>query len=165
MENQITIKPSFDSKSIFWASLAMGANYRIIIYFIIILVFAAFKFSQVGLSSYTDLIPFVIVFPLVLGALLFGIYKKSKQQITDNPKIKEDITYIVTNDYFYEKGESFEIKYFWKDVFKVAEKKDFFLIYIKKNVAKIIKKSDLKDNQYNELKALLNSLQIKKSLK
>ena len=34
-----------------------------------------------------------------------------------------------------------------------------------KNDIKIIRKADLKDNQYNELKELFNSIDIKKSLK
>ena len=48
---------------------------------------------------------------------------------------------------------------------KVVEKKEWFLIYIEKNTAKVIRKADIKDNQYNELKELFNSLNIKKSLK
>ena len=71
----------------------------------------------------------------------------------------EQITYI--ENYI----KSFDIKYFWKDIVKLEEKNDLFLIYVKKNQAKFIKKSDLKNNQYNELKALFNSLNIKKSLK
>ena len=57
------------------------------------------------------------------------------------------------------------MKYFWKDIFKIEEKNDWFLIYITKDMAKVIRKADLKDNQYNELKELFNSLNIKKSLK
>jgi hypothetical protein len=41
----------------------------------------------------------------------------------------------------------------------------WFLIYIDKKHAKVIRKADLKDNQYNELKELFSSLPIKKSLK
>jgi len=57
------------------------------------------------------------------------------------------------------------MKYFWKDIFKIVEKNDWFLIYITKNMAKVIRKADLKDNQYKELKELFGSLNIKKSLK
>ena len=165
MENQIVIKPTFDAKSVFLASLAVGVSYKIIIYFIIVFGFSMFNLHNQGIANFAVFLPFSIVIILVLGAILFSTYLRSKKHINDNPKLKEDITYVLNRDFFYEKGETFEIKYFWNEVFKVTEKKEFFLIYIKKNVAKIIKKSDLKDNQYNELKSLFNSLDIKKSLK
>lgn len=64
-----------------------------------------------------------------------------------------------------EVGDSFNMKFFWKDLKKITEKKDWFLIYLEKNSAKVLNKSDLKNNQYNELKQLFNSIDIKKSLK
>ncbi|WP_396155960.1 YcxB family protein [Flavobacterium sp.] len=47
----------------------------------------------------------------------------------------------------------------------MKETKKWFLIYQKKNTALPIIKTDLKDNQYNEIKELFNSINIKKSLK
>lgn len=166
MENQIVIKPSFDTKSIFRASLIMGPGKRLGLYIGILFVVVLFNTYNTNDTSnpYFWIILFLALV-LLVGMVIFRIYRESKKVITDNPKVKEDITYTLNSEYFHEKGESFEIKYFWKDVFKIEEKKDFFLIYIRKNVAKIIKKTDLKDNQYNEIKVLLNSLHINKSLK
>lgn len=62
-------------------------------------------------------------------------------------------------------GDTFNIKFFWKDLKKITEKSNSFYIYTEKNTAKVLLKSDLKDNQYNELKQLFNSIDIKKSLK
>jgi uncharacterized protein YneF (UPF0154 family) len=166
MENEIILKPTFDAKTIFKASLSINANKKITAYFIALAVVFGINYYN---SNRSDGLFFWITFTIILllyGALvMYKTYSASKKQITSNPRIKENIIYTINNDFFQEKGESFDIKYFWKDVFKVVEKKDFFLIYVQKCVAKIIKKEDLKDNQYNELKVLFNSLDIKKSLK
>lgn len=165
MEDPIVIKPSFDAKSIFKATLLVFGNSRIAIYFIVF-------FAILTINTFTNAsedkyfwVPMAIVFPLVILWFLYRIYISSKKQLTENPRLKEDISHTFTADFFQEKGESFDVKYFWKDIAKLVEKQDFFLIYLKKNQAKIVKKSDLKDNQYNELKALFSSLNIKKRLK
>lgn len=165
MENQITIKPTFDVKSIFNATISIFWGSRIMIFLII---FIALQLVNVFLNGWQYLNswwPFFFGI-VILGAIMpLAFYQASKKQMKDNPKLKEDIHYTLNHEYFFEKGESYEVKYFWKEVVKVQEKKDFFLIYIRKNAAKLIKKSDLQDNQYNELKTLFKSLPIKKSLK
>jgi len=51
----------------------------------------------------------------------------------------------------------------WKESFQIKETDKWFLLYLNKTSALPIIKEDLKDNQYNELKQLFNSLDIKKS--
>jgi hypothetical protein len=165
MENQIIIKPTFDAKSIFWASITVGLGSRFIIFFIAFFSIITLNILLSGANHFDSWMPFLIMMVIMPVLVFWGTYRRSKKAFNDNPKLKEDITYTLNNEYFFEKAETYEVKYFWKEVFKIQEKKDFFLIYIRKNVAKIIKKSDLKDNQYNELKTLFNSLPIKKSLK
>jgi hypothetical protein len=165
MESQIVIKPSFDANSTFKATLLVYKNSRLFIYLIVIFIIMSISVSTNASHDKYFWVPLVTVYPLVVIWFVYRIYAASKKQLTDNPRLQEDITHVFTANYFQEKGESFDIKYFWKDIVKLEEKNDLFLIYIKKNQAKFIKKSDLKNNQYNELKALFNSLNIKKSLK
>ncbi|WP_460573999.1 YcxB family protein [Flavobacterium koreense] len=104
---------------------------------------------------------FLLLFPI---ALIFAIYRFTKKTLS-NIKLKENINIKFNSESFEDIGETFNMKYFWKDIFKIVEKRDWFLIYITNDVAKVIRKADLKDNQYNELKELFGSLNIKKSLK
>jgi hypothetical protein len=50
-------------------------------------------------------------------------------------------------------------------MYQIKETKSWLLIYVQKNSAFPIIKSELKNNEYNELKELFNSIDIKKSLK
>ena len=111
------------------------------------------------LIDFPDLI--FILLPLMI---LFSVYKQTKTRLS-NVKLKENIFIKFNTQYLEDFGESFNMKYFWKDIFKIVEKKEWFFIYMDKKHAKVIRKADLKDNQYNELKELFSSLNVKKSLK
>lgn len=172
MGKEIILKPSFNVRS------SMKGTYYILYKPLNIIIFSFLLASAIfGLSDYFFNIldntkktnhdfPF---FGLIIILLPFFIYlltyKAAKKQINNNPRIKEDISYIFNMEYFQEKGETFEVKHFWKNILKIVEKKDMFLFYIGKNRAMLLQKADLKDNQYNELKQLFNSIDIKKSLK
>lgn len=169
MEKEIIVKPTFDVKSFFKATLSVLFGplkfFPIIIVLslilTIVLYFSSDIFSDEDIFSILKPILFLILFSFFF---VFYIYKISKKQITENPRLKENIIYILNEEYFQEKGETFEVKHFWNNIYKVIEKKEFFLIYTHKNKANYIKKSDLKDNQYNDIKGLFNSLSIKKKL-
>ncbi len=169
MEKEVIIKPSFDVKSTFNASLLVLMSTKLKLYSLFLLTIILINlFSNFALEEKTDIISIIIpflIFPTIILLSVFFIYRSTKKQIEENPRLKENIVYILNNEYFQEKGDSFEIKHFWKNIIKVVEKKDFFLIYIAKNKANFIRKSDLKNTQYDELKELLSSLNIKKSLK
>lgn len=118
-----------------------------------------------GSKSFIELLYFPdAIFILLPIIIVFTVFKQTKARLS-YVKLKENIFIKFNNEYREDVGESFNMKYFWKDIFKIVEKKDWFLIYIDKKCAKIIRKADLKDNQYNEVKELFSSLNIKKSLK
>ena len=121
------------------------------------------NFNNIEISL-IETITSILVIPLFLSFFIFSIFRKTKKSILENPRLKENIIYIINNKSFQEKGDSFDLKYFWENIKKIVEEKDFFLIYVAKNNAIVIKKTDLKDNQYIELKELFNSLNIKKKL-
>ena len=173
MEKEIVIKPSFDAKSIFRALYYIRKNNksRIIYITIIIILLITNIYNSCNShpniensKSILDWLPFILI-PFFIFIFIFKNYKKTQGQISENPRLKEDISYILNKECFQEKGESFEVKHFWENLFKIVEEKDMFLIFTQKNKSLFIKKSDLKENQYTELRELFNSLNIKKSLK
>lgn len=114
--------------------------------------------------NFLDLLPFGIVI-LVWIIVYFLTISNLKKNIIKNKKNLESQKITFTKDSFTQEGESFKIENFWKESFQIKETKDWLLIYLNKNSALPIIKEDLKHNQYNELKELFNSIEIKKSLK
>ncbi|MFM9988190.1 YcxB family protein [Flavobacterium sp.] len=162
----IIIKQSFPIKEYFIATFNILTNKIVIwffgvIYFFILLVFILFLIAE---TNKTEILSSSYVTFLYPFFLLFALYIGVRMQL-NNPKLKENILQIISKENYCQKGETFEIKYFWNDFIKIEEIKNSFLLYISKKKAIIILKKDLKDNQYNELKELINSLNIKKSLK
>jgi len=88
-----------------------------------------------------------------------------KKNILSNKKNFELQTITFNTKSYIQEGETFKIENFWNETYQIKETKKWFLIYQKKNTALPIIKTDLKDNQYNEIKELFNSLNINKNLK
>jgi hypothetical protein len=179
MEKEIIIKPSFEFNVVFSANKHLWyskISNKILIIFISFLLFIFILFTLFLLifstktelnESYNSLInsgpTFLVLFliPIIHYAI---IYNNSKRLIK-NYRLSENIEFIFNKDFFEEKGETFDIKHYWEKLYKVKECKSYFLIYQNKNLANIIPKTKITNNQYNELKELFNSLNIKKSLK
>ena len=168
MEKKIIVKPSFVFKDYFKAYLYLQSRktsfiiVSIAISIIIILNLINFYLNDISAEEiFSSSFIFILFFPILI---IFSVYRYTKK-ILSNPKLEENITIHFNKDYIEDVGESFNMKYYWKDLKKITEKSDWFLIYVEKNFAKIIRKADLKENQYNELKELFNSIDIKKSLK
>lgn len=102
---------------------------------------------------------------LIWLVIYFSIISIIRKNILANKKNSEFQKITFDDKSYIQEGETFKIVNFWNETFQIKETKEWFLIYPKKNSALPIIKADLKDNQYNELKALFNSLNIKKSLK
>ncbi|MEG0848848.1 MAG: YcxB family protein [Flavobacterium sp.] len=168
MEKEIIVKPSFTFKDYFKANLYIYLTRPAfiiisVVVFLIILVNVTNIFSnEVNLKDiFTSSFVFILLYPLLI---IYSIYRHTKR-IFKNPRLNENLSIHFNENYMEEVGDSFNMKFFWKDLKKITEKKDWFLIYLEKNSAKVLNKSDLKNNQYNELKQLFNSIDIKKSLK
>ncbi|WP_426486275.1 YcxB family protein [Flavobacterium sp. 2] len=172
MDKEIILKPSFNVSS------SMKGTYYIlykplhIFIFFFLLAAAIFSLSDYFFNildnkdeTKHDFPFFALIIILIPFFIYLLTYKAVKKEINHNPRIKEDIKYIFNIEYFQEKGETFEVKHFWKNIVKIVEKKDMFLFYLNKNRAILLQKTDLKGNQYDELKQLFNSINIKKSLK
>jgi mRNA-degrading endonuclease YafQ of YafQ-DinJ toxin-antitoxin module len=170
MEKEIVVKPSYNIESYLRANFyVLFKPWYIFLYSFLLLVgamnFLDYYFDISHNYETIDFPPFSLVIILVPLFLYYSFRKMIKKQLNENPRIKEDISYIFNDEYFQEKGETFEVKHFWKNLTKVVEKKDMFLFYTTKNKALLLQRVDLNDNQYKELKQLFNSIDIKKSLK
>ena len=102
---------------------------------------------------------------IILLVLYFSTISSIKKNILANKKNTEFQTITFSQKSYLQEGETFRVENFWNEMYQIKETKSWFLIYQKKNMAFPIIKAELKDNQYNELKELFNSLNIKKSLK
>ncbi|MDI9309609.1 MAG: YcxB family protein [Limnohabitans sp.] len=138
-----------------------------------------FKYLFVGLpiifainvasSEKTDSFFLDYIFPVLIVIVIWTyIYFRSihtaKKRIISNSKNFENITLTVNKDSFIQEGQTFKIQNFWKEINKIKETKEWYLIFQNQNSAIPIFKKDLSENQNNDLKELFNSLDIKKSL-
>lgn len=168
MEKEIIIKPSFDVNSTFKVIfyVLFGNKKSIIIFFTALFIIFSNNYFSIASGKKQEFdIYSLLMIVFFITILTFLIYRSIKKKILNNPRLKENIFFILNKEYFQEKGDSFEVKHFWENIIKVVENKDFFLIYITKYSALYVRKIDLKENQYDELRGLFNSLDIKKSLK
>ena len=173
MNQEIIIRPTFDIKSSLKGLAYILLKPRLLVlYFFVAFVFI-FNFldSTLNIFGIYDVnskrqFPVGLLLIVVLPIFFYFLsYRSIKKQLDSNPRYKEQILYILNNEFIEEKGDSFAVKHFWKNLYEIVEKKNMFLIFTSKNRAILIKKSDLKQNQYQELKYLFNSLEIKKKLK
>lgn len=172
MEKEIVIKPKYELKEYFKVSLYVTLRHPA--YIVLMAIFGIMTLSVLailtlgilgGISNFFSLFdPVYIVFIIWPVLIVYFTYIKTKKAL-ESPRLKENITIKYTNNFFQETGETFDIKYNWKDIKKIIETKKWFLIYIQSNQAKVIVKKDLNKHEYNDLKELFKSLTIKKSLK
>ena len=164
MDKEIIIKPNFIFKDYLRVNyyLLINSRYGLIMSIIIFLVLGYYCFGVInGTISVFDIIFFLIIILFLIPTLM---YIKTKRALSD-PRLKENIQFKINKSNFSDIGQSYHINYKLCDLIKLKETKNFFLFFITNHMVKVIRKADLKDNQYNELKELFSSLNIKKSLK
>ncbi len=172
MKKEIVIKNNFSVKT--YTKAALNAIFPKWMFWILVALYSMLLINGIrmiineilsnkfNLNNLMNIEIFALFFPL----FLYIIFSQSvNNKFKEDSKNKENIYHILNDDFFEIKGDSFVTKYFWRDLLKINEVKDYFLVFMTKNSFLIINKADLKDNQYNELKELFNSLDIKKSLK
>jgi hypothetical protein len=177
MDKEITLhyKPNFDTLAKVQKHMTLVSPW--IIYVIVVIVFIGLnaitnnepdthvvRHVQQKETSFLDFLPLIFV-----GAYLYFIFfrrgSRLKSRLASNPKNLENQELIFNSESFTQIGETFNIKYPWNQIVKIKETKDWFLIYLTKTTAFPITKIELRGNQYYELIALFNSLDIKKNLK
>jgi len=168
MENEIIIKPKFIINDYFKVSLFLFVTSRAFLFLTIAdLLFVGYftYYHYIGFYSFSDLMLIWFIAMVFWPALiLLSMYVKTKRILAD-PRLKEDISFTFNNTMLVDSGQNYSRTFFWSELLQIKETKNFFLIYITKYMVKVIRKVDLKENQYEDLKELFSSLPIKKSLK
>ena len=167
MAKEIIIKPQFNLQDYFKVNLFLF--FRKFIFLVVILLLCGLigivsLFILPSNEAFLAFKPLYIILVLFPALMIFATYRVTKKSL-QNPKLKENIRMSFTSEYFEETGETFTVKYFWTEIYKIEEGKNWFLIFLAKNRVKVILKADLDEVQYTDLKAIFSSLPIKKRLK
>ena len=100
----------------------------------------------------------IIAIPLLLWR---SIKKASKKAFTKNSRFYTNVSYTFTPNSYKSEGKDFSTTYKWEDIYKAKETKKLFFIYISKNQAVILDKSQIDLLQQAEMKNIFNSVQSK----
>ncbi|KIC63627.1 YcxB family protein [Chryseobacterium taiwanense] len=92
-------------------------------------------------------------------------YFRLKNAFYSNKKIQEHISYTFTNEHIRNQGETFEGEFSWNSVFRVKEKKEWFLIYQSVHVMNMVPKKYFTKDQILELRNIITSNQVKAKLR
>jgi hypothetical protein len=169
METTIVIHRQPNAKSLISASRHILFRTRFVK---IIAVFAVLVMLNILLSPNQtpgattrsmDWINYVSVL-LIWAVLLWSIDRSIRKSIANNPKSLEPQTLTFTTQGVVSEGLSYKIEYPWSTVIRIKETRRWLLIYVTKNTALVIEKENLTDNEYNDLKKLFASLNVKKKL-
>jgi hypothetical protein len=174
MEKEITIEYTPNIEALMKVSKYLILRIRFVKFIPIVLLFLLYptvlKAFGVGLglkeenSLLSDLLPIIVVIGIWVG-LYFNMLSTMKKNILNNKRNFETQKIVFNTTSYTQGATTFKVENFWSETYQIKETQDWFLIYPRKNTAFPITKTDLKDNQYKELKELFNSLNIKKSLK
>ena len=105
------------------------------------------------------------IFPfLILGILLSPILTlvQTKKLYQTNRVFQEQLKYTLTNDSIHTKGKTFDSTQKWTGFYKIQETKSFFMLYQSERVATLLDKKMFSDNELNEFKQFIQSLNIQK---
>ena len=132
MEKEIIINPKYELKEYFKVNLYLAFStltYKIFSFFIIIMFLLMLVNILLGTMNELLFEPvhlIIIIYPFIAIYLIYLRTKKSLQ----NPKLKEAVTMKFNNSFFEEIGQTYNIKYDWKEIYSIKETNKWFLIYI-----------------------------------
>ena len=150
MENEIVIKPNYIFWDYFKINLYIFVNkisYYIIIPLSLIFIVLDIYYVNTGQKKIIELFEFPTIFFFLLPIIIFAsVYRITKHSLS-NKKLKENIKIIIDSENVDYQGETFNIKYNWADFIKIKETKNWFLFFINKKQAQVIRKKDLTNEQ------------------
>lgn len=152
--------PSY--KDAFWDYFRIYLYISIRKLFVILMLFSSIYFVLTDVvkiinneKQWLELIDFPsLIFLLLPLVLILSTYRLTEQTLS-NKKLKENITIHIDEAKIQYEGESFHNEYKWKDLVKIKETKNWFLLYVNKNFAQVIRKKDLSTNQVIDLRTII----------
>ena len=124
--------------------------------------------------SYTTGTPLFNQFPVIPFALAlvmtifppYSVFRTARKNYDSNKMINERIEYEFDKDQISISGESFHSKISWDKIYELSTTKSWFLIWQTRQVANVIPRRDISDNQIETIKGLVKDIgQVKKSFK
>lgn len=106
MEKEIIVKPSFNIRSSTKGTFYILFKPWYVFFYSFLLLTGSIGFLDYYLNIFpnndkpNDFPTFGLVIILLPLFLYFSIYRTIKKQINENPRLKEDISYIFNNDFF-----------------------------------------------------------------
>ncbi|MCA6067635.1 YcxB family protein [Chryseobacterium sp. RG1] len=104
-------------------------------------------------------------FLVVFVFIVIRSYFRLKNAFYSNKKIQETISYTFTDEIVLNKGETFEGEFGWNTVYRVKEKKEWFLIYQSAHIMNMVPKKDFTKDQISELRNIIKNNHVKAKLR
>ncbi|MFC4817774.1 YcxB family protein [Flavobacterium sp. GCM10023249] len=168
MDKEIVIKYRVNAENLLKVSKYILLNSKLAKYIIfglpLLILLNIFSNSTIeNKSDYTNYISLILVI-LFWGFLYYRTIKETKKKILENQRNFENIKITLDNSSFTQEGQTFTVQTLWKNINKIKETKEWFLIFQTKTTALPIFKKDLSDEQLKDLKELFISLNVEKKL-
>lgn len=107
-----------------------------------------------------DYTPFIAV-TLVPLLFIFTIKRQAGKALIKKGRYYKDISFTITPDHVKTDGEGYSNTYRWEEIVKVKEVKNWYFIFINKQQALLLKKSNMDPWQEEELKEVLKIVRNK----
>ena len=103
---------------------------------------------------------FIVIGVFILSPILTTIRIKKLYRI--NKIFQEQLNYRLNNDSIHIKGNTVDSTQKWTHFYKIKETKNFLMLYHSKLVATLLEKKMFTENELNEFKRFINSLNVKR---
>ncbi|MFP9100684.1 YcxB family protein [Flavobacterium sp. RHBU_24] len=123
--------------------------------------------AGIWLELLNALAPIIALIVIFIVMLRFMRARNSKKMIENKARYFTNITYTINQAFFKKQGEGFENTYNWKEIYRIQETLEFYLVFSEKTQAHIIDKAQLDPWQLEEIKEIFELIKskVKVSLK
>ena len=147
-----------------YRNLFLGLSFKKPIYIVLICVLILFSLSYYvnGSSELENTHSYILTF-VFLGVLISPIIVlwQTKRTYQTNKAFQEELNYKFTNDSIHIKGKTVESIQKWTSFYKMKETKRFFMFYQGEGIATLLDKRMFSDNELNNFKQFIRSLNLK----
>ncbi|WP_312391094.1 YcxB family protein [Chryseobacterium sp.] len=138
---------------------------RIIIFPIIALIFFGINYYNTD-NDNREFMESASVWLLIFFVfIIIRTYFSVRRIFYSNQMIQENISYTFTNENIQSKGETFDLEFAWNTVYKVKEKKDWFLIYQTAQIMNMVPKKFFTKDQILEFRNIVKNNKIRSKLR
>jgi len=138
---------------------------RIIVFPIIALIFFGINYYDAD-DTNRDFLESTALWLLIFFIfIIIRTYFSVRKTFFSNTMIQETIFYTFTNGYMYSEGETFDAEVGWESVYKIKEKRDWFLIYQNAQVMNMVPKKFFSKDQITELRNIIKNNKVRSTLR